>query len=61
MWLVGLCAGVGGIIATSNIIALLLKWVVSTICRFIDRPGQPDRKITKENLNTVKSSSSNNS
>ena len=27
-WLVRVCAGVGGIIATSHIFAILIKWVV---------------------------------
>jgi len=35
-WLVGVCAGVGGIIATSNILAILVKWVVQAVCCQLD-------------------------
>ena len=62
MWLVGLCASVGGVIATSNIIAILIKWIVHTVCcaygsgeENTDGGKSAGSARMKESLNIVKS------
>lgn len=48
-FLVQVCAGVGGICATSNMIALLVKWIVNLVCC----RGEEEEKRTKEDLNAA--------
>jgi len=48
VWLVGVCAGVGGICATSNICAILIKWVVHTLCCRLQQEKSDTIKSTKE-------------
>lgn len=57
MWLVGLCAGVGGICATSNILAIIIKWIVNTVCCAMDankESGGSTSVPSKASLNLVK-------
>jgi hypothetical protein len=56
MWLVGLCASVGGICATSNILAIIIKWIVHTVCCAMDaKKEKTSGGQSKESLNLVNS------
>ena len=44
MWLVGLCASVGGVVATSNIAAIIIKWIVHTVCCAYGSGGSGENK-----------------
>ena len=63
MWLVGLCASVGGVVATSNIAAIIIKWIVHTVCCAYGSGGETKdgsktaggAALIKDSLNTVKS------
>jgi len=39
-WLIGVCAGVGGICATSSMLALVVKWLVGLVCCKVPNSNQ---------------------